>query len=60
MHGPPYAPYTDFFQPWWNNNKIQITMGRIKTLDVGGGGINKKFPPKYLALADIEKKCQDF
>ena len=35
-------------------------MGRIKTLDGREGGINKWFQPKYLALADIEKKCQDF
>ena len=30
-------------------------MGRIKILDVGGGGINKRDPPKYLPLVDIEK-----
>ena len=41
-------------------------MGRTKILDARGGGINKRFLPKYLPLADIEKnvrifsqKCQD-
>ena len=31
-------------------------MGRLKTLDAHGWGMNKSFPPKYLLLADIEKK----
>ena len=30
-------------------------MGRIKILDVHGGRINKRVPPKYLLLVDIEK-----
>ena len=30
-------------------------MGRIKILDARGGGINKRVPPKYLPLVDIEK-----
>ena len=35
-------------------------MGRIKTLDASGGGINKRFQPIYLPLADIEKKMSGF
>ena len=41
-------------------------MGRIKILHARGGGMNKRFPLKYLPLADIGKnvrifsqKCQD-
>ena len=35
-------------------------MGRIKILDGHGGGIDKRFPLKYLPLADIEKNVRIF
>ena len=41
-------------------------MGRIKTFDARGGGINKRVPPKYLPFGRYRKnvrifsqKCQD-